>query len=114
MCKYTFDPADVVDGSPSDTNLGALSHYIVAWKGKSRTLNVMASKVDMEAIKLQLVNLGVYRPKIGRNDNIAAAASASASADPVQPADTVNPAPESRAVPVTGTEVEASVAVMEE
>lgn len=96
VCVYEFDPKDVL--STADTASAAeyaragavstgaggiaagLTHYIVAWKGKARTLNVMASKVDLDAIRLQLENLGVYRPKISRSDHDAALAAAAAAA----------------------------------
>ena len=64
VCMYTYNPADVV--SPPSTNSSVfpttpVSYYIVVWKGKSRTLNVMANKIDLDTIKSQFQITGVFR-----------------------------------------------------
>ncbi len=91
ICIYDFDPADVIGknqeawlavtsliislflysvaadaAKTEDTGLEAPSHtfYAICWKGGSRTLNVMAGKVEIESMKHQLEALSVLRPKV--------------------------------------------------
>lgn len=72
ICTYHYKTADTVENASvadiSSVSPKDLVFYIAAWKGKSRTMNVMASRVDLEAIRISLTALNVYRPKITKQD----------------------------------------------
>ena len=67
IATYTYREEDVVEGNSALPNAGAHTFYIVAWKGTSRALNVMAGKIEADDIKHQLASLGVLRDKIASN-----------------------------------------------
>lgn len=60
ICTYTYSPADVVDAVPREPS-DALVFRVVCWKGFSKTMNVMCSKIDIDQMKHQMAALGVLR-----------------------------------------------------
>lgn len=87
ICTYTYDESDVVNSSgegvlPREAiPAGEHKFHIVAWKGHTRTLNVMAGKIDIDFMKHSLTSLGVYREKIQSAAKQNAVAAAAAAAD---------------------------------
>lgn len=62
ICTYKYTPSDVL------ANCAAIplnhSFHIVCYRGVSRTLNVMCSKIEIDFMKHQFETLGIYRDKI--------------------------------------------------
>ena len=66
VCMYTYQPTDIINSQSTSSisttsSLPPVSYYVVVWKGKSRTINVMANKIDLETIKSQFQITGIYR-----------------------------------------------------
>lgn len=64
ICEYRYDTADCIGETADKTCDKNYIFRVVCFRGVSRTINVMCSKLDMDSIKRQLEALAVYRPKI--------------------------------------------------
>ncbi len=102
ICSYHYDSADYIDpvanqqtfadddkpkeeiklGSSSGSKgprEGNHQFHAICWKGTSKTINVMCSRIDIDFMKHQLQVLNVLRPKIAvKRDEVATSVEASA------------------------------------
>lgn len=108
ICSYHYDPADYIDpegtqqtyaedDKPKEeiklgsTNVskgpreGNYQFHAICWKGTSKTINVMCSRIDIDFMKHQLQVLNVLRPKIAVKREDAATANTEGAAEEAQP-----------------------------